>query len=80
MRHFASPAYWNAYSKLPEPVRELADKNYALLTFDHVTRRYISSESAVSGQCVSDFVIALGHGYREGLLWFWIAHMPNTIG
>jgi hypothetical protein len=34
MRHFASPAFWQAYEKLPAPVRELADKNYALLKTD----------------------------------------------
>jgi hypothetical protein len=28
MRHFASPAFWEAYRKLPERVRALADKNY----------------------------------------------------
>jgi hypothetical protein len=31
MRHFASAAFWEAYGKLPEQVRVLADKNYALL-------------------------------------------------
>jgi hypothetical protein len=31
MRHFASRAFWEAYERLPEQVRELADKNYALL-------------------------------------------------
>ena len=34
MRHFASPAFWDAYAKLPVAVRELADKNYALLKED----------------------------------------------
>ena len=34
MRHFASPAFWEAYQKLPPAVRELADKNYALLKSD----------------------------------------------
>jgi mRNA-degrading endonuclease RelE of RelBE toxin-antitoxin system len=29
--HFASPSFWEAYAKLPENVRALADKNYALL-------------------------------------------------
>lgn len=28
MRHFASRAFWEAYGKLPEQVRALADKNY----------------------------------------------------
>jgi hypothetical protein len=31
MRHFASPSFWAAYEKLPAPVRDLADRNYALL-------------------------------------------------
>jgi hypothetical protein len=31
VRHFASPPFWDAYGKLPERVREVADKNYALL-------------------------------------------------
>jgi hypothetical protein len=31
MRHFASRAFWRAYEKLPEQVRALADKSYALL-------------------------------------------------
>lgn len=31
MKHFASRAFWEAYDKLPEQVRALADKNFALL-------------------------------------------------
>jgi hypothetical protein len=31
MRHFASRAFWEAYQRLPDPVRMRADKNYALL-------------------------------------------------
>jgi hypothetical protein len=31
MRHLASRAFWEAYQKLPEQVRALVDKNYALL-------------------------------------------------
>jgi hypothetical protein len=31
VRHFASPSFWEAYAKLPENIRALADKNYALL-------------------------------------------------
>ena len=34
MKHFASRAFWEAYEKLPAQVRELADKNYALLKQD----------------------------------------------
>jgi hypothetical protein len=34
MRHFASPSFWETYQRLPSPVRELADRNYALLKKD----------------------------------------------
>lgn len=34
MRHFASPAFWEAYERLPGQVRELADKNFTLLKSD----------------------------------------------
>jgi hypothetical protein len=31
MKHFASRAFWEAYDRLPKQVRDLADRNYALL-------------------------------------------------
>ena len=31
MNHSASPAFWECYKQLPDAVRELADKNFALL-------------------------------------------------
>jgi len=31
MRHFASASFWEAYGKLPGHIRNLADKNFALL-------------------------------------------------
>ncbi len=31
MRHFASPSFWACYRDLPEPIQELADKNFELL-------------------------------------------------
>jgi hypothetical protein len=31
MRHFVSSAFWEAYERLPEQLRALADKIYALL-------------------------------------------------
>ncbi len=34
MRHFADPDFWVAYDRLPRPVRDLADKNFALLKQD----------------------------------------------
>ena len=31
MKHFASPGFWDAYDKLPLPIRKLADKNFEIL-------------------------------------------------
>ncbi len=31
MNHFASPAFWECYKQLPDAIRALADKNFALL-------------------------------------------------
>jgi hypothetical protein len=73
MRHFASPAFWGAYEKLPSVVRELADKNYALLKRDP---RHPSLQFKKVGRFWS---VRIGLRYRAlatevdgGLLWFWI--------
>ena len=34
MIHHATPAFWNAYDGLPQTVRVLADRNFALLKRD----------------------------------------------
>jgi hypothetical protein len=31
VKHFASPAFWESYAGLPDNIRALADKSYALL-------------------------------------------------
>ena len=73
MRHFASSDFWLAYSRLPEPVRSLADKNYELLK---TNPQHPSLHFKKVGQFWS---VRIGLRYRalaievdEGLLWFWI--------
>jgi hypothetical protein len=73
MRHFASRAFWEAYDKLPEQVRTLADKNYALLK---TNPRHPSLQFKKIGQFWSARV---GLRYRAlaveadgNLVWFWI--------
>jgi hypothetical protein len=34
MKHFASPAFWQHYGKLPASIREIADKNFKLIRQD----------------------------------------------
>jgi hypothetical protein len=73
VKHFASPAFWQAYSKLPQSVRVLADKNYALLKENP---RHPSLQLKKVG---SFWSVRVGSRYRalaaevdEDLLWFWI--------
>jgi hypothetical protein len=73
MRHFASRAFWEAYGKLPEQVRVLADKNYALLKEN-------SRHSSLQFKKVGRFwSVRVGSRYRAlaveadgDLVWFWI--------
>jgi hypothetical protein len=73
MRHFASPAFWQAYSRLPENVRALADKNYALLKENP---QHPSLRLKKVGRYWS---VRVGLRYRalavesdDAMLWFWI--------
>jgi len=84
MRHFASPAFWGAYAKLPNPVRELADRNYVLLKSDP---RHPSLHFKKVGRHWS---VRIGLRYRAlateadgDMVWFWIgshAEYDTLIG
>lgn len=73
MRHFASPSFWAAYERLPDAVRDLADKNYALLKSE-------PTHPSLRLKRVGRFwSVRVGLRYRAlatevdgGLLWFWI--------
>jgi hypothetical protein len=73
MRHFASRGFWEAYRKLPEQVRGLADKNYALLKENP---QHPSLQLKKVGRFWS---VRVGLRYRalaieadNDLVWFWI--------
>ncbi len=73
MRHYASPAFWQAYERLPQRVRELADKNYALL------KEKPENPSLHFKKVGRYWSVRVGLRYRalavevgEDLLWFWI--------
>ncbi len=73
MSHYASRAFWARYEDLPEPIRALADKNFALLKVNsehpslHLKRvgRYWSAR-------VGRDYRALGVPVDDGILWIWI--------
>jgi hypothetical protein len=73
LKHFASPEFWVLYRALPQPLRELADRNFSLLKNDP---RYSSLHLKKAGRF---WFVRIGLHYRavavevpDGLLWFWI--------
>jgi hypothetical protein len=73
VRHFASPDFWAAYQQVPQHVRALADRSYALLKHDpqHPSLRFKKVGRFWS--------VRIGLRYRalateapDGFLWFWI--------
>jgi len=73
MKHFASRAFWEAYDRLPKQVRDLADRNYALLKENP---RHPSLQFKRAGRFWS---VRVGLRYRAlateadgDLIWFWI--------
>ena len=73
MKHFASPSFWTAYRNLPEGVRSLADKNFALLKADvrHPSLHFKQIERYYSVRIGLRYH-ALAVEVEDGLLWFWI--------
>ncbi|MGH6925670.1 MAG: type II toxin-antitoxin system RelE family toxin [Propylenella sp.] len=73
MRHFASPAFWRAYRRLPEPVRRLADRSFDIMK---TNPRHPGLNLKRIGRIWSARV---GLGYRAlgadaggDIVWFWI--------
>jgi hypothetical protein len=73
MNHFATPDFWYCYRQLPEEIRELADKNFALLLQNpqHPSLRFKKIGSFWSAR-VGLHYRALARERAEGLVWFWI--------
>jgi hypothetical protein len=75
MNHYASPSFWQLYDELPESIRKLADKNFAILKED-------ATHPSLHFKKVGRFRSArVGINYRvlaievdDGLLWFWIGN------
>ncbi|HVV77991.1 MAG TPA: hypothetical protein VHD59_00060 [Pseudolabrys sp.] len=73
MRHFASPDFWAAYRKLPEAIRNLADKNFALLKSEprHPSLHFKKIGKLWSAR-VGLHYRALATEVDGNLVWFWI--------
>jgi hypothetical protein len=73
MRHFASPEFWAAYRNLPEAVRNLADKSFALLKSEprHPSLHFKKIGKLWSAR-VGLHYRALATEVDGDLVWFWI--------
>jgi hypothetical protein len=73
VNHFATPEFWYHYRRLPHEVRDLADKNFAILQAD-------SRHPSLHFKKIGDLWTArVGLHYRAlavedalGIHWFWI--------
>ncbi len=75
MSHFTTPAFWSCYHDLPESVRELADRNFALLKSDpfHPSLHFKKVGRFRSVRVGIQFR-ALAVEIKDGFLWFWIGN------
>jgi len=73
LKHYASPEFWKCYKKLPRSIRDLADKNFALLKTDP---QHPSLHFKPIGWFYSVRVglshRALGIAATDAIVWFWI--------
>jgi hypothetical protein len=75
MNHLATPEFWFHYRRLRREVKQLADKNFALLKNDphHPSLRFKKVGVFWSAR-VGLHYRALAKERSEGLVWFWIGH------
>lgn len=78
MPHFADPDFWRHYRDLPEAIRLLADRNFALLRQnpDHPSlhfKRVKGRDGLWSARVGRDYR-ALAVEIDDGLQWFWIGN------
>lgn len=73
MKHKATASFWRLYGDLPESVRTLADKNFALLEQNprHPSLRFKKAGELWSARVGSDYR-ALALGEADGFTWIWI--------
>ena len=71
--HHASPRFWECYNRLPAPVKDLADDNFALLKQNpkHPSLHFKQIKQFWSVRIGLRYR-ALGVGVPDGVVWFWI--------
>ncbi len=73
MKHFATPAFWACYARLPTSIQNRADKNYALLKANpqHPSLHF-KQVGRFRSVRVGIRYRALGVAVPDGIAWFWI--------
>ena len=73
MAHLTTPDFWDLYNSLPQEIRELADKNYALLVSDpaHPSLHFKLVDGYWSVR-VGVHYRALAIREHGNYVWFWI--------
>ena len=73
MKHFATRRFWQHYNRLPAEIRDLADKNYALLKANpqHPSLHFKRIGKLWSVR-IGLHYRALGLDKGESIVWFWI--------
>jgi hypothetical protein len=71
--HFTTPDFWELYNALPREVRELADRNFALLKENpnHPSLHFRQVGQYWSAR-VGIHYRALAVERADGFVWFWI--------
>ncbi len=74
MNHFATSKFWHHYRRLPKAIRELADKNFAMLKNapKHSSLRLKKIRGELWSVRVGLHYRALAIERPEGLYWIWI--------
>jgi hypothetical protein len=73
VKHSASSSFWAAYHALPESVRRLADKSFALLKQNPAHPSvHLKSVGRYCSARVGLHHRALGVPLPDGIVWFWI--------
>jgi hypothetical protein len=75
LKHLADPDFWNHYRRLPDDIRDLADKNFALLKADprHPSVR-LKKIGVLYSARIGLHYRALAREEADGIQWFWIGH------
>lgn len=75
MNHLASPKFWYYYRQLPDEIRDLADKSFAILRTNphHPSLRFKRVGKYWSVRVGLHFR-ALANEEETGLVWFWIGN------